>query len=341
MTGDRPAQRRRWRRYAAGTVVVLLLLAPVVVLSASPWQANAMWVFFGMLPSAMGVLVSVRHAAVTAVATGALVAAALALTGVPWAGGLLMAGVGAVTGLSSLRGWHLIGAAAGPSIAVALISHPFVAVPGGTVEAAADPATIFVAAGFVAAGGLWVALLGVGISRALPSRPHARTAPRTAAYFAVGLGAAAGVLSYICLRWLDPMSWWLVLTVFVVMRPVYVSTRSRTVSRVAGTVIGAIAAAAIVELFHDAPVMVTILAFASGAVAVYANLKAPYWVYAAFLTPAVVLQTPSADGSLTVIIERAGYTVIGAAVAVIVTVIGHALLIRHSPDQPAERPGAA
>lgn len=322
----------RWIRAAAA---VLLLLGPVVALAVSPWGANAMWVFYGMLPSVMGLLISARHAAVTAVLTGMLVAAALAFSGVPWAGALLMAVVGAATGLSATRGWNLIGAAAGPSIAVALIGNPQVAFGQGVVLAQTSVATIFAAAAWVAGGGLWVALLGMLVSRMLRPRARAGISLRTAGYFAVGLGILAGVASYVCLRWLDPMSWWIVLTVFVVMRPSYVTAKSRIASRVAGTIVGAVAAAVIVELFQDAPVVITILTFASGAVAAYANVKLPYWVYASFLTPAVVLQAPGGSGgSLAVIAERTGYTLVGAAAAVLVTVIGHALITRRTRRAP-------
>lgn len=231
----------RWARVLAAVAIGLLLLGPVAALTLSPWGANAMWVFFGMLPSVMGLLVSVKHAAITAVVTALLVAAALALSGVPWAGALLMAAVGVGIGLSATRGWHLIGAAIGPTVAVALISQPRVATGQGVMLAAGSGTAMLATAAWVAGGGLWVALLGVVIARVLHPRPRARVAVRTAVHFAIGLGILAAAASYVCLRWLDPMSWWILLTIFVVMRPDYATASRRTASRVVGTIVAAAA----------------------------------------------------------------------------------------------------
>jgi uncharacterized membrane protein YccC len=314
-------------------LLIALAAAPMVILSAT-WSANAELFFLGMLPAAVGLLINVRVAAAGGVLTGALMMLAIPLRDEPVTGALFMAAIGGAVGLSSVRGWHGVGAYAGPQTSFALIGAPTVALASGTVAADSSGAATTMMGAYVAAGGLWIAFVGWLARHEIP--PHEpKTVPADAArYFAVALAVLVGIGAFVALQWATvPNAWWLVLTLFVVIQPFYAATLQRSASRVLGTVLGAVFAAIVATLLEGLPVVVSIVTLVLTAVAAWAYVHRPYWVYATFLTPAVVLQTSGgADPVLFADLERATFTVGAAAVAVGVLTIGHRIVTRQQPQ---------
>ncbi|WP_324100378.1 FUSC family protein, partial [Ornithinimicrobium sp.] len=226
--------------------LVALVIAPVVVLSASPWAAGGSLFFLGMLPAGVGVLISVRVALVSGLVTAALMMGAVPFREQPVAGSLLMAAIGVAVGLSSTRGWHGVGSLAGPQTAFALIGAPMVALASSTVSADSSPAATVAMGAWVAAGGLWITLLGRLAGDALPSREPPAVPAAAGRYFAVALGLLAGIGAWIAMQWTTaPGAWWLLLTLFVVIQPSYAATMQRAAHRVLGTVVGAVLAAVV------------------------------------------------------------------------------------------------
>lgn len=110
---------------------------------------------------------------------------------------------------------------------------------------------------------------------------------------------------------------WVVLTVFLVLKPDYTSTISRGIRRALGTAAGAAIGAAIAILLHATPIGIA-LAGGLAVAAAYAVFEVDYLVYSFFLTVFIVLLLHlvglSAETTAT---ARLADTAIGAALALI------------------------
>lgn len=310
----------------------LLLVAPFIALSASPMSDNAALWFFGVLPAIIGLFGGPRLAFGAALLTPTLMGVSLLLRDFPLAGAIYMAIVGAAVGFSAMRGWHGMASFSAPLAAFALIGAPEVALASGTVPADSSFRSGLVMVAFIAAGGLWTLLVGRYISAELVLHRPPSVSFRVARYFALSLAGMVGVATYVDMQWLhSPASWWIILTLFVVVQPYYAASGRRVVARVVGTLVGAVLALLVVDLLQDYPLAISIVALVLTMVAPVLNMKAPYWGYVSFLTPAVVLQTTGGtDAIVSGTIERAVYTVIGAVAAIIVLTIGHAVVMKRS-----------
>ncbi len=331
MTASPPSRPATAHAPSRGTVALLalLLLAPMVALSASAWHANGSLWYLGMLPVVIGLFAGARVGFAAAFVTPVFFGMSLLLHDMPLLGAVYMAAIAVATGIAAMRGWHLMLSFAGPLASFALIGDLDVRIPTGTVAADSSLTSGLVTVGVVLLGGLWTAALGQYLVRAFPVKPPKTFPPHTAGYFAAALGLLVGIATYVCMSRLDADSWWLILTFFVVVQPLYVDTVRRVAARVAGTFVGALVAVLVVAAFTDLPAVITTLALVLTVAAAWANMKLPYWAFVTFLTPAVVLQTAGGtDAIVRSIVDRAVYTVVGAAVAVIVTVTGHVLVTR-------------
>ncbi len=310
-------------------VLAILLLAPMVALSLSPWHANASLWYLGMLPVVIGLFANARVGFAAAIVTPVLMGLSLLLRDLPIVGALYMAAVAVATGFAALRGWNMMLSFAGPLSAFALIGDPQVALPSGTAEAASSVTSGLVVVGFVLTGGLWTAVWGQFVIRALHMKPP-RTYPlHTAGYYAAALGVLVGIATYIDMALLDAAdSWWMILTFYVVVQPYYSDALRRVSARVIGTILGALLAVVVVTMFQNLPAVITALALVLAVGAAWANVNLPYWAFVLFLTPAVVLQTAGGTEAIfDSIVARAAYTVIGAAAAIIVLAIGHRFVV--------------
>ena len=317
-------------------LLTVLAIAPMLILSATSWSANSSLFYLGMLPAAIGVLINVRVAAAGGVITGALMMLAVPLRDEPIAGAFFMAAIGAVVGLSSVRGWHGVGAYAGPQTSFALIGAPMVALASGTVAIDSSWTATTMMGGTVAAGGLWIAFIGWLARHEFPPHEPHPVSNLAAGYFAGALAALVGIGAFIAMQWASsPDAWWLILTLFVVVQPFYAATLRRSAYRVLGTVLGAVIAAVVAELLEGVPVLVSIATLVVTAGAIWAKLTQPYWVYATFLTPAVILPTSSqTDTVLFTDVQRVAFTVGAAVVAVGVLTLGHRIVTQHRPPSP-------
>jgi uncharacterized membrane protein YccC len=110
---------------------------------------------------------------------------------------------------------------------------------------------------------------------------------------------------------------WVVLTVFLVLKPDYTSTISRGVRRAIGTAAGAGIGAVIATLLHATPIGIA-LAGGFAVAAAYAVFAVDYLVYSFFLTVFIVLLMHLAGLSAeTTATARLADTAIGAALALI------------------------
>jgi len=129
----------------------------------------------------------------------------------------------------------------------------------------------------------------------------------------VGGTAAAAALVGILLH--RPRGYWIVVTAVLVLQPHSGTTLRRGLQRVAGTVVGAMAAALLAPLVHGplrAALVLFVLALAAAAVR-----KHNYAVYAALMTPLFVLMAESYSGDWNLAGTRITATLLGGGVALL------------------------
>ncbi|MCD2264117.1 FUSC family protein [Dietzia aurantiaca] len=322
-------------RIAVAALAAILVLAPIVVLDLSSWKSNGSLWYLGMLPALMGLFAGRRLAFAAAALTPVIVGISLLLRDLPpVVGAAYMLLLGVATGLSARRGWHVMMSFAAPLAALALIGDMHVALPSGRYSADASPESILMAMVVLLIGGVWTATFGAFAINKVHVTPPEAVPNRTSLYFAAAMGGLVALTSFIALTWLPPNSWWIVLTMYVVVQPYYASAITRVSQRVVGTLVGSTAAAVVVVAFHHLPGLIAALAAVLTILAAWANLRLPYWVFVTFLTPAVVLQTAGGTHDVAqAIADRALYTLVGSGLAIVVMAGGHKYLIRHPRPQ--------
>lgn len=126
--------------------------------------------------------------------------------------------------------------------------------------------------------------------------------------------------------------YWLIITVLVIVKPIFADTRKRALERVLGSVAGGIIALIIAALFQNI-IILDILLILFSALA-FSHVRTNYGFYALFLTPFVVLMIDTViPGDWQVALVRILDTLIGGAIALIVS-----YLLR--PPASFKQPGA-
>lgn len=156
-----------------------------------------------------------------------------------------------------------------------------------------------------------------------PSEPPEPAALRA---FAVTLTVLVAVTTFISLQWVQlEHAWWIVLSLLVMVHPDTDATRSRVWHRILGTVAGGVVAALIagaIGLSTPTRILGGIVAVAS----VLAHFKAPYWVFSALLTAALVLLTVAPDTLLRSDAERIGFTLAGGLAVLLAGVLSSLII---------------
>ncbi len=138
---------------------------------------------------------------------------------------------------------------------------------------------------------------------------------------ALRLAVVAGIAEVLVQATSLPSGRWVVLTVFIVLKPDYASTLYRSVHRAAGTALGAVMGIAGAQLGHLGEGWLIVVVGAYLAVA-YAFLNVAYLVYSVFLTAfLVVLLDVLGNPAIPTAEARLIDTAIGAALAVIAYVV--------------------
>jgi len=160
--------------------------------------------------------------------------------------------------------------------------------------------------------------LGLITSNLRIDSPHARYAARVAVATLLGLmvSRTLGSLAahYPWLYMFDTHSYWIMLTIFVIMRPGFALTRQRNNLRLLGTVIGSLLALAVLSVTGNRDVMFAILAVAC--ILGYSLIPTHFMAAAAFQTLTMVLAFQILSPSSGFIIgERLFDTLLGCIVA--------------------------
>lgn len=111
-------------------------------------------------------------------------------------------------------------------------------------------------------------------------------------------------------------SYWIILTIVIILRPSFSMTKQRRGDRIVGTVIGCLVAAVILLFFNHPAVILTALILATIATPTFVYLRYRYTAIAVSIM--ILLQMNlAAGGSIDAITERLVDTFIGAAVATV------------------------
>jgi hypothetical protein len=310
-------------RWVVGLIISTL---PMVAVSFSPWHANTGLVYAGLLPAVTSLLISPRVAAGVALITPLVMFAGLMLGPTPWAGSMLLGVAGAATGWVARYGLASAGSFVAVQIALATIAQPSASFL--LVSSPTSAQNAFEVAAYVLVAGMWVVVVGTLL---LYDIPHQRTAPissQAASEYGAILAVLAGGFGWVALTWLpDRNSWWVLLTLFVVLQPTTQATRERALQRAIGTVAGAAAASVLAILVH-VPSVTAALGAVLALVTIAATVTAPYWLYTTALTTTIILTTftPQTveEGSW----YRILYTLVGALVTAATSTVAHWLLTR-------------
>lgn len=329
---------------AKGAALYVKLLAVLVVGLLPP-----LLIGFAGWPGALGV----GHFAVMGAATAAIagglrlgvgVTVSIAVAGAigmvvrdqPLLVALLMTVLGGLYGWWAAAGWGS-GAMMVPALVPYLVQEP-------PPLFSSDPATVdapYLAA-FTAVflvSGIWGAFVVSRIASGPKEHKPATAKLRATIAYGLALGATGGITAAIALNLSPTLHWaWITLTIFLLANPTGSPDRRKVADRLIGSVVGFLVAVLLFAL----PVGSSALSVAALLMLTTAlTLKVagtPYWAYVALLTPAVVLlDADGTDGSW-LAEQRLGFTLLGAVLAVGVSVAAHVVYRRwltNHGEQPA------
>ncbi len=171
-------------------------------------------------------------------------------------------------------------------------------------------------------GGLWALLVSSLVHKKTPSTLETGSRQLSELIpYALALTVSTGVATYFLVR-LDTgsMGAWLILTIFVVLKPDGTQTIERTRSRILGTLAGAVIAFVIIEILqltkNSEGLVQAIIALLFIGISMAYYKPGPYWKYVMFLTPGIVLiDSNSVSDQTTVDAMRVVFTLIGIALA--------------------------
>ncbi|HEV2354115.1 MAG TPA: FUSC family membrane protein [Puia sp.] len=133
--------------------------------------------------------------------------------------------------------------------------------------------------------------------------------------------SAATITGYIISRFLPVgHGYWILLTVIVILKPVYSLTKQRNFQRLTGTLCGAVVGFLVIYFIHDRPALFAVMIFFM--IGTYAFLRINYLVAVIFITPYVLLlfHLLFPVGYKFIIADRVLDTLIGSGIAFLANV---------------------
>ncbi len=234
----------------------------------------------------------------------------------------------------SLRGVHLSMVMVPISVCLVMVAPPSLTGEIGTMQSEITAAYCVELGAVMAFGGLWGGLILLAATRVLrlPVMPADPLTNLGAWSYGTALIPTTAIAGFAILRWLpESAGAWVLLTLFIVIRPFADLTLVRAGHRVLGTVIGVVIAVGIALVITGGLAQFWIgVVLMVAAIAIY--VSAPYWVYVAVLTPAVVLFGAAGPGTFSRDLDRLKFTLVGilllAVAALINRVVGRLMFPR-------------
>jgi hypothetical protein len=302
---------------------VFLLLIPGLLIGHFFLAGAASVFFFGAIPIAAAFFGGARHQAVPIIGfmvlTGTL---GQVFQGNAWLLALLLSVVAGVIGLTARRGLTSPVLNVGIVLGFLIMSPPKLGQGTTQFQIVLDP--ILATALLLTLGGLWALFISSIVHKDTPKTSETSSRALAAVVpYALALAISTGISTFFLITYqAGSLGAWLLLTIFVVLKPDQNKTIERTRSRISGTVLGAGVAFIAIEIlrwldYSNSGVQLTIaLLFVGVAFAFY--VPGPYWVYVTFLTPGVVLLDSNAvSDQTTVDLYRLVYTLAGIALALL------------------------
>lgn len=306
------------RRLRLTLVLIALLLAPALGAAVLDFGEGGIYLVIGtMSVVAAGIALGPRVGLVAALGAGCATGVTLVLGAEPWAAALWLAVLGAGIGLASVRGLEVAvsGAAMAPAILAGSEGEPWIAVA-------------------VAVGGAYGALVAYVLARGAV-RPRTPLDPRAAVPYALVLAAGLGFLTGATLALDVPHGYWAPVAVLGLAAPWPALTTRRAWERVAGTLVGSLAALTIAVLVPNEIILLLLAIVVGFAGLYYLELHARR---TALLTAAIVLLGGSGGEADVTALLRVG--MVGAAVACIVLIafaLGRVLASTPGETSPGQR----
>jgi uncharacterized membrane protein YccC len=147
--------------------------------------------------------------------------------------------------------------------------------------------------------------------------------------YALSLAISTGLVTYFLLYYsAGSLGAWMILTIFVIMKPDRDAMMLKTKNRILGTFAGTAIAIVAIEILHllnsqRGLVQITFALLFVG-IAMSYFVPGPYWVYVTFLTPGVILlDSNSVSNQDDVALSRIAFTLGGIAIALVIGFIVH------------------
>jgi hypothetical protein len=310
------------RRYALGIGFFVILLIPGILIATFLVGGAASVFLFGATPVAMAYFGGARDQSLAVIAFMTMAGVlARVFDGAPIPSALLVALVALIIGLAARRGLSSPILGVGIVLGFLVMSPPDLTNKDSSLFTSVNP--VMVTAILLALGGLWALVVGKVVHKNAPIVPKNEIRDIFVVVpYALALALSTGIATYFLLNEsAGSLGAWMILTIFVIMKPQLDATIAHTRDRILGTIAGsaiAIIAIAILHIFDSQRGLVQITAallFIGIAMAYF--VPGPYWVYVMYLTPGVILLDSNAVSDQdNVALTRVAFTLIGIAIAI-------------------------
>ncbi len=193
----------------------------------------------------------------------------------------------------------------------------------------------FAVAASLAAAGVWGCLLGWYLGRGKPTPAHPSLVSMQTALLAGLLTAVVtGLITFVAMQRLASTEWvWLLLTIFILTKPTPDLNWTMTRARITGTFLG-VAGAVLIGVLGLPSLVMGLLGVIAIMVALTMKVEGrPYWLYASFLTPAVIFFDSASNNTSEIALQRLLYTVVGAVFAIALAAAINAFTIHEEGDE--------
>ena len=326
------------RRFALGIGFFFLLLLPGILIATTLVGGAASVFLFGALPVAAAFFGGARKLSLFVIAFMTIAGTlARALDSAPLPSALLVGLVALIIGLAARRGLSSPILTLGIVLGFLVMSPPELTNKDSSIFSGINP--VLATAILLAAGGFWALLVGMVVRKKAPTVPENKVVDLSVVVpYALALAISTGLVTYFLLYFsAGSLGAWMILTIFVIMKPDRDSTMLKTKDRILGTFAGTAIAIVAIEILHllnsqQGIVQITFALLFFG-IAMSYFVPGPYWVYVTFLTPGVILlDSNSVSNQDEVALSRIAFTLGGIAIAL---VIGY--LVQHSSRILAKR----
>ena len=302
-----------------GLVLVVIALPAIIALQFAPHLNVFPWTYGAIAAICVGVTGNRALMTGSVLVVPLLAGIAVLLHPFPVAGGVFFGCVVAASGLAARKHLENQVRMVPINLSIMLTFPPRDGLGHGpTIDAVVITLVAFVAM-------VWTMILVVRpvLKRIPPLDPPSDRTDRLAEVYAVVVGLSTGVAAWATLAiWPGLAGAWLLITMLAIIQPEVDGAFGRGVQRIAGTLLGVLAAIGLGFLATSA-VADVMIGTVLMVVAIHLLLIArrPYWVGIAVLTPAVVLINMPGRALLGVSLERLAFTLLGVAVAVPLTML--------------------